>query len=92
MTSRRSFIKGAVAVAVAAAIPGGDGVELYSISHPVANTLVTPEEAGARMAAALAKSMRQTLEHITANNFGRQVWFEDGEFKHRDISMGEAYE
>ncbi len=31
---RRSFIKGAVAVAVSASLPGGDGVELYSIAHP----------------------------------------------------------
>jgi len=32
---RRTFIKGAVSVAVAASIPGGDGVELYSIAHPM---------------------------------------------------------
>lgn len=32
---RRAFIKGAVAVAVSASLPGGDGVALYSAKHPV---------------------------------------------------------
>ncbi len=32
---RRIFIKGAVSVAVAASLPGGDGVELNSIAHPI---------------------------------------------------------
>lgn len=31
---RRTFIKGAVAVAVSAALPGGDGVALNSVAHP----------------------------------------------------------
>jgi hypothetical protein len=31
---RRTFIKGAVSVAVAASLPGGDGVELQSMAHP----------------------------------------------------------
>lgn len=34
MTTRRTFIQGAVAVAVSAALPGGDGVSLRSIAHP----------------------------------------------------------
>jgi hypothetical protein len=32
---RRQFIKGAVAAAVAASFPGGDGVVLYSATHPM---------------------------------------------------------
>lgn len=38
---RRQFIKGAVSVAVAASLPGGDGVELYSIAHPVHPDVLT---------------------------------------------------
>jgi len=35
MTTRRQFLRGAVSVAVAASIPGGDGVALYSAKHPI---------------------------------------------------------
>jgi len=34
MTTRRKFIQGAVSAAVAASLPGGDGVALESIAHP----------------------------------------------------------
>lgn len=34
MTTRRKFLQGAVSAAVAASLPGGDGVELYSAKHP----------------------------------------------------------
>ena len=37
MTSRRKFIKGAISAAVAASLPGGDGVALYSAKHPPLN-------------------------------------------------------
>lgn len=67
--NRRSFIKGTVAAAVAAALPGGDGVALYSAAHPPA--LVTEHMDGARMAAALARSMMQTKEVITVNILNR---------------------
>lgn len=68
---RRKFIKGAVAAAVAAAIPVGDGVELYSIAHPQYThktyAIATEGMDGARMAAALARSMMQTREIVTVN-------------------------
>ena len=69
MTSRRSFIKGAVAAAVAAAIPVGDGVALQCIPHPSLEKLaITTEHMdGARMATALARTMMQTREVIGAN-------------------------
>ena len=84
---RRAFIKGAVSAAVAASLPGGDGVVLNSIAHPQ----VTPVPAllpfvgdadtgifssssdhlslvtGGRYAKALAQSMNQTREQMTAN-------------------------
>lgn len=75
---RRQFIKGAVSAAVAASIPGGDGVELYSISHPVHPDVLTYRDIkftteytyetydfathGTRMAQALAHSMMQTAK------------------------------
>lgn len=82
---RRQFIKGAVAAAVAASIPGGDGVELYSMAHPVHPDVWTYKDLkftteytyetydfatdGTRLAAALARSMRQTREVVAANVF-----------------------
>ncbi len=45
MTTRRKFIQGAVSAAVAAALPGGDGVALYSATHPsfpTANSDINP--------------------------------------------------
>lgn len=68
---RRSFIQGAFAVAAAAAIPVGDGVELQCIPHPTTNILVTPEEMGQKMARALARSMMQTREIVARNVLNR---------------------
>jgi hypothetical protein len=78
---RRTFIKGAVSAAVAASIPSGDGVELYSIAHPIHPDVVkythktyaiaTEGMDGARMAAALARSMTQTKEIVSANVFNK---------------------
>lgn len=70
--NRRSFIKGTVAAAVAAALPGGDGVALYSAAHPVYThktyaTSTVPRDLGCQMARALAKSMMQTREVTGAN-------------------------
>lgn len=72
---RRKFIKGAVATAVAAAIPVGDGVALQSIAHPeytyktyeVGNQLILPRDLGCQMARALARSMVQTKEIVAHN-------------------------
>jgi hypothetical protein len=71
---RRKFIKGTVAAAVAAAIPVGDGVELYSIAHPEytyktykITTEHMPRDLGCQMARALARSMMQTREIVGAN-------------------------
>jgi hypothetical protein len=73
---RRKFIKGAVAAAVAAAIPVGDGVELYSIAHPeytykTYKTATVSRDLGCQMASALARSMMQTKEQVTANVLNR---------------------
>jgi hypothetical protein len=79
---RRKFIKGAVATAVAAAIPVGDGVELYSIAHPeytyktyktdvLYKATPVPRDLGCQMARALARSMMQTKEQVTANVLNR---------------------
>ena len=65
---RRTFIKGAVAAAVAAALPAGDGVATYT--HKT-YALATPGMDGSRMAAALARSMMQTREVVAANVFNR---------------------
>jgi len=37
MTTRRQFLRGAFSAAVAASIPGGDGVALNSATHPPLN-------------------------------------------------------
>lgn len=85
MTTRRKFIKGAVSAAVAASIPGGDGVALNSIAHPYLSAnewqpmgythktyaLATPGMDGQRMAAALARSMMQTKERVIADTFNK---------------------
>lgn len=82
MTTRRKFLQGAVAAAVAASLPGGDGVALYSAKHPspailpLVNdpntgiyTYRTYEFAteGTRMHMALARSMMQTREVVARN-------------------------
>ena len=79
---RRTFIKGAVAAAVSAALPAlpSDGYEYKTVSM---GFTLTKEEAlayveevhgkgvygaiGRRYADALAKSMRQTREHVASN-------------------------
>lgn len=71
MTTRRQFIRGAVAAAVAASLPGGDGVALYSAKHPQYTYqtygFASEHMDGARMAAALARSMMQTKEIVAKN-------------------------
>lgn len=78
MTTRRKFIKGAIATAVAASLPGGDGVALYSSAHPqlsanewqpMGYTYKTYDFAteGTRLHEALARSMMQTKEIVAKN-------------------------
>lgn len=79
MTTRRKFIKGALAAAVAASLPGGDGVALQSMAHPTIlplgphhtgfYTYKTYDFAtkGTRMHAALVRSMQQTREVVARN-------------------------
>lgn len=80
MTTRRQFIRGAVSAAVAASLPGGDGVELYSTTHPGWGTANSDINAvkytyktygfateGTRMHEALARSMMQTKEIVAKN-------------------------
>lgn len=77
MTTRRQFIKGAVAAAVAASLPGGDGVALQSMAHPSfygATPIYTYKTydlayatKGTRMHMALQRSMQQTREVVARN-------------------------
>ena len=80
MTTRRQFIRGAVAAAVAASLPGGDGVALYSAKHPLIHTANSDINAlkytyktydfatkGTRMHLALQRSMQQTREVVARN-------------------------
>ena len=74
--SRRRFIKGAVAAAVAASLPGGTANPYLSANEwqPMGYThktyaLATEGMDGQRMAAALARSMMQTKERVIANTF-----------------------
>jgi hypothetical protein len=64
---RRTFIKGAVAAAVSAALPAlpSDGYQYTYQTFKVASP------AGTRYAAALARSMMQTREIVAANVFER---------------------
>jgi len=101
MTTRRKFIQGGFAVAVSAALPGGDGVALESIAHPkyVHKTYDTSwviskqslEESyidiGARMHAALARSMMQTKENVAARVF----WDLEREFLHVEGVTAEEF-
>jgi len=74
---RRAFIKGAVAAAVSAALPGSANPYLSANEwQPMGYThktyaLATEGMDGSRMAAALARSMMQTKEAVTANVFNR---------------------
>lgn len=86
---RRTFIKGAVAAAVSAALPAlpGDGYEYKT--YKIAWTVTTEEvegkgvygAIGRRYADALAKSMSQTKERVGANVMTRA--FGDMEFRAR---------
>lgn len=81
MTTRRQFIRGAVAVAVSAALSGGDGVVLQSIAHPYTyrtyktdvlyRSTPVPRDLGCQMARALARSMLQTRDVMTTNVLNR---------------------
>lgn len=91
---RRTFIKGAFAVGVSAAIPissVGDGVALDSSAHPynyktyqkgfvISRQLLEDSyvDIGARMHAALAESLRQTKKNVAARVF----WDFEREFLH----------
>ncbi len=86
-TTRRQFLRGAVSAAVAASLPGGDGVELYSMAHPqlsanewqpMGYSYRTYEFAteGTRLHEALARSMMQTKE-IVAKNVLERMFPED---------------
>jgi len=100
MTTRRSFIKGGFAVAVAAAIPGSDGVVLDSSAHPYNYKTYhkgfviarrTLEDAyidvGTRMHAALARSMMQTKENVAA-----RIWWDlEREYLHVDGVTAEEF-
>lgn len=65
---RRTFIKGAVAAAVTAALPATGGAVEYT--HKT-YAFATPGMDGQRMAAALARSMMQTREVVAANVMNR---------------------
>ena len=65
---RRTFIKGAIAAAVSAALPAGDGAVEYT--HKT-YALATEGMDGQRMAAALARSMMQTKEIVARNVLNR---------------------
>jgi len=67
---RRTFIKGAISAAVAASLPASEYTyKTYKTAtatiHPI------PHEMGERMARALAESMMQTKEAVTANVFNK---------------------
>lgn len=80
---RRAFIKGAVSAAVAASLPGGDGVALNSIAHPQYTyktfktaeywgpSIVTTMDTAQRMANALAKSILEVKDMSAVNVFHR---------------------
>lgn len=73
MMKRRAFIKGALAAAVSAALPAlpSDGYQYTTHSIGWTITAEELENDGSRMAAALAKSMMQTKEVVTANVFNK---------------------
>ncbi len=70
---RRTFIKGAIAAAVSAALPGAANPYLSANEwQPMGYTYQTfkvADPAGTRYAAALARSMAQTKERVAANVF-----------------------
>ena len=88
---RRSFIKGAFAVAATALVPAAGpeyktyGKSFYITRMQLENTLLTPEEIGKQMAEALAKSMMMTKEHMAANVLTRAFWDDE-----RDVLRYEA--
>lgn len=93
--NRRSFIRGAFALAGAALVPSFTTVEKVTLRFPrqeLENALVTPEELGRRMAEALAKSMMQTREQVAANVMTRVFWDHDTDFLNVEgISHEEMY-
>lgn len=100
---RRKFLAGAVSTVVAGFLPkSSDGVALESIAHPkytnktYAKSWVISKQAleesyvdvGARMHAALARSMMQTKENVAARVF----WDHQFEFLHIEgVTMEEFY-
>jgi hypothetical protein len=80
MTTRRQFLRGAVAAAVAASLPGSDGVVLQSMAHPTILPLINDPNTGiytyktyefatkgTKMHMALQRSMQQTREVVARN-------------------------
>lgn len=75
MTTRRQFIRGAVAVAVSAALPGAEYTyKTFRVGHDwtyngktITTFLPEGHELSVRMTQALARSMMQTREIVTAN-------------------------
>lgn len=85
---RRTFIRGAFAVAGAALIPVAATSEKVTHTYTrmsLENTLLTPEEIGRQMAEALAKSMMMTKEQMAANVLTRAFWDDE-----RDVLRVEA--
>jgi len=76
---RRTFIKGAVSVAVAASLPGSEYThktfrtarEWVYDGKTVTTLVPASHEFSERMAAALARSMMQTKERVAADVFNR---------------------
>jgi hypothetical protein len=70
---RRTFIRGAIATAVSAALPGGDGYtyRTYETAEYWGPSIVTMIDPAQRMANALARSMMQTKEMVAANVLNR---------------------
>lgn len=86
MTTRRKFIQGAVSAAVAASLPGSDGVALESIAHPApailplvndpntgiyTNSTYAFATEGTRLHEALARSMMQTRDVVAKRVLGK---------------------
>lgn len=69
---RRTFIRGAIATAVSAAIPGSEYTyRTYETAEYWGPSIVTMIDPAQRMANALARSMMQTKEMVAANVLNR---------------------
>ena len=99
---RRSFIKGAFAVATAALVPGTSSyttpeIKTYGKSFMITpmkleNTLLTPEEIGRKMAEELAKSIMMTKEQMAANVLTRAFWDDERDvLRYEAIPMEDVY-